>query len=58
MKTLRDHFVFVTLMSVTLVILAVVSVHAAPVNWTDATGFWDVAANWSSNPLLRVRATT
>jgi hypothetical protein len=25
---------------------------AAVVNWTDGTGFWDVAANWSSNPLL------
>ncbi|MBL8481950.1 MAG: choice-of-anchor D domain-containing protein, partial [Rhodocyclaceae bacterium] len=25
---------------------------AASINWTGATGFWDVAANWSSNPLL------
>jgi hypothetical protein len=24
----------------------------AAVNWTDGTGFWDAAANWSSNPLL------
>jgi hypothetical protein len=25
----------------------------APISWTpDADGFWDVAANWSSNPLL------
>ena len=24
----------------------------AVVNWIDTTGFWDVAANWSSNPLL------
>ena len=25
---------------------------AAVVNWAGATGFWDAAANWSSNPLL------
>ena len=24
----------------------------ASVNWTDSTGFWDVAGNWSSNPQL------
>ena len=25
---------------------------ADAINWTDTTGFWDVATNWSSNPLL------
>ena len=24
----------------------------AAVNWTGATGFWDTAVNWDSNPLL------
>src|SRR5687768_15110817 len=27
-------------------------VSAAAVSWIDATGFWDVAANWGSNPAL------
>ncbi len=26
--------------------------YTATVSWTDTTGFWDVASNWSSNPLL------
>jgi hypothetical protein len=30
----------------------VTAASAAVVNWTDATGFWDVATNWSSDPLL------
>jgi hypothetical protein len=26
--------------------------YAANVSWTDGTGFWDVAGNWSSSPAL------
>ncbi len=33
------------------------AVLAAPVNWVpDADGFWDVVANWSSNPVLPTAA--
>src|SRR2546428_9635102 len=40
------------LVLVVSIFLAVTQVHGATVNWVDATGFWDVATNWSSNPLL------
>src|SRR5215831_9964726 len=34
-----------------LTAMTAAAAHAA-VNWTDGTGFWDVATNWSSNPAL------
>ena len=53
MKASFRQFLVVTLMAFMFPILAVVvSVHAATISWTDATGFWDVATNWSSNPAL------
>jgi hypothetical protein len=40
--------------TVAMLLLTAMSVptDAAVGNWTDATGFWDVVTNWSSNPLL------
>jgi fibronectin-binding autotransporter adhesin len=50
--TARVHQFIIILVTLLFVMAATGPVRAAPVNWTDTTGLWNVAANWSSNPLL------
>ncbi|MGY6274781.1 hypothetical protein, partial [Methylomonas sp. MgM2] len=46
------HFKKKKLSTVIVSLLTPGLVSAAQINWTDTTGFWDVASNWSSDPSL------
>lgn len=53
MKPVWNHKALAaTVIGLALLFITTNPVSAAPVSWTDATGFWDVAGNWSSNPAL------